>query len=299
MTILIPATILLLLVCGLFYGLYYWLSKKRYESSDYYRQTHNRFHTVRCGDGNNGKGVKGEYLTWNYLRKLPGYKKFLFNCYLPKGNGETTEIDVILLHESGIYVFESKNYSGWIFGTETQQYWTQTLPQGRNHSQKEHFLNPIIQNKVHLKWLERYLNREQELFYSYIVFSERCTLKDVTLTSGQHHVIKRENVLTDVKANVQAAGTKLTQDAIDELFDKLLPLTQIDAAQKAAHVAEVAKKKTRWEAGNGESQLPPEICPRCGGKLVLKTATRGAHAGENFWGCSNYPKCRYIKSIDK
>ncbi|MCD7838781.1 MAG: NERD domain-containing protein [Clostridiales bacterium] len=297
MTTLIPALIPLILVCGIC-ALYYWVSKKRYESSDYYQQTHSRFFTVKSGDGNNGNGIKGEYLIWSRLRKLPGYKKFLFNCYLPKSNGETTEIDVILLHESGIYVFESKNYSGWIFGTETQQYWTQTLPQGRKRSQKEHFFNPIIQNKVHLKWLERYLNSEPSLFYSYIVFSERCTLKDITLTSGQHHVIKRENILTDVKANAQTTGTKLTQDMIDALFAKLLPLTQTDAAQKAAHVAEVAKKKHQ-KAEVEDTQPLPEICPRCGGKLVLKTATRGPHTGNNFLGCSNYPKCRYIKNIDK
>ena len=57
----------------------------------------------------------GEYFTYQCIAPLNGYKKFIFNCYLPKADGETTEVDVILLHESGIYVFESKNYSGWIF----------------------------------------------------------------------------------------------------------------------------------------------------------------------------------------
>ena len=36
---------------------------------------------------------------------------FLFNCYLPMENKETTEIDAIMIHHSGIYVFESKNYA--------------------------------------------------------------------------------------------------------------------------------------------------------------------------------------------
>ncbi|MBR3692099.1 MAG: topoisomerase DNA-binding C4 zinc finger domain-containing protein [Clostridia bacterium] len=38
-------------------------------------------------------------------------------------------------------------------------------------------------------------------------------------------------------------------------------------------------------------------CPRCNGNLVLRTATRGANAGDQFYGCSNYPKCKYIQSI--
>ncbi|MEH2957321.1 NERD domain-containing protein [Candidatus Merdisoma sp. JLR.KK006] len=51
------------------------------------------------------------------------------------------------MHESGIYVFESKNYSGWIFGTETQQYWTQTLLSGKGRSQKRQFFNPMYQGR--------------------------------------------------------------------------------------------------------------------------------------------------------
>lgn len=39
------------------------------------------------------------------------------------------------------------------------------------------------------------------------------------------------------------------------------------------------------------------ICERCGAKLVLRTATRGANAGNQFYGCSNYPHCKYIKNV--
>ncbi|MBU6501077.1 MAG: restriction endonuclease [Patescibacteria group bacterium] len=40
-----------------------------------------------------------------------------------------------------------------------------------------------------------------------------------------------------------------------------------------------------------------KICPQCGGKLELRTAHQGDYAGKQFWGCSNFPKCRYIKNI--
>ena len=118
----------------------------QYKKTDYYQQTHLPYMNVRFDAGR-----FGEYLTYKYLQSLTGYKRFLFNLYIPKGKGETTEIDVLLLHESGIYVFESKNYSGWIFGTETQPYWTQTLPGKRKNVHKNHFYNPILQNKAHLK----------------------------------------------------------------------------------------------------------------------------------------------------
>ena len=88
----------------------YVVQKKRYEKTEYYQQTKNPYSSVRFN-----KGRLGEFYTYKYLDSLAGYKRYLFNLYIPKSNGETTELDVVLLHESGIYVFESKNYSGWIF----------------------------------------------------------------------------------------------------------------------------------------------------------------------------------------
>ena len=39
------------------------------------------------------------------------------------------------------------------------------------------------------------------------------------------------------------------------------------------------------------------ICPRCGNKLVLRTAKKGQNIGNQFYGCSGYPKCKYIKNL--
>lgn len=61
---------------------------------------------------------------------------------------------ILLINNHGVFVFESKNYSGWIFGNERSKTWTQTLPQGKGKSHKEHFLNPIMQNKLHIKWIK-------------------------------------------------------------------------------------------------------------------------------------------------
>lgn len=174
---------------------------KQYEKTEYYRQTQYSYGSVLFN-----KGRLGEFYTYKYLKSLAGYKRYLFNLYVPKNNGETTELDVVLLHESGIYVFESKNYSGWIFGTESQQYWTQTLPAGRGRSQKNQFYNPIMQNKGHLKWLQTFLADQSLPFYSYIVFSDRCTLKNVILTSGKHYVVNRYNLFAAVQQNIAKIG---------------------------------------------------------------------------------------------
>lgn len=263
---------------------------KQYEKTEYYLQTKNPYISVYFN-----KGRLGEFYTYKYLKALDGYRKFLFNVYLPKENGETTEVDVILLHESGIYVFESKNYSGWIFGTETQQYWTQTLPVGNGKSQKSKFLNPIIQNKVHLKWLHEFLDCEPQIpLYSYIVFSDRCTLKNITLTSGHHFVINRYNILSAVQGNSEHVGTRLTSEKIDILYERLYPLTQIDEAQKLMHIENIQRKQQAITKSEKTMK-----CPQCGGALVVRTASKGERKGKQFLGCSNYPKCKYIKNISE
>jgi restriction system protein len=38
-------------------------------------------------------------------------------------------------------------------------------------------------------------------------------------------------------------------------------------------------------------------CPKCENTMTLRTATKGANAGNQFWGCSSFPKCRYVLSV--
>lgn len=275
----------------------YVVQKKRYEKTEYYQQTKNPYKSVRFN-----KGRLGEFYTYKYLNSLAGYKRYLFNLYIPKRNGETTELDVVLLHESGIYIFESKNYSGWIFGTESQQYWTQTLPTGRGRSQKNQFYNPILQNNGHLKWLQTFLADHTLPFYSYIVFSNRCTLKNITLTSGKHYVVNRYNLFPAVQQNIERVGMRLSSEKIDELFEKLYPLTQIDEAEKMIHIVNIQQRmQDKFSQNISDSIATPNVgkalCPRCGGQLVMRVASKGIRQGKRFFGCSNYPKCRYIKNL--
>ncbi len=286
----ILSLVLLLLLISLACLVNGYKNYKEYMASDYYKMTQFPYQEMLADTGK-----CGEYDIYRCLKSLKGYKRYLFNCYIPKEDEMTTEVDVILLHESGIYVFESKNYSGWIFGTETQKQWTQSLSSGKGKTIKEHFLNPIIQNKVHLKWLQIYLKNFDSLkFYSYIVFSKRCELKNITLTSNIHHVIKRDNLLKEISENISKVGSCMTPSLVDEIYDRLYPLTQIDEKQKKEHIVNI---KERYEKSVTAAKIQDKKCPRCGGKLVLRTAGKGTFEGNKFYGCVNYPKCRYIEKV--
>ena len=65
----------------------------------------------------------------------------LKNVTIATSNG-TTQIDHVIVSKYGVFVIETKNFQGWIFGAENQAQWTQSLPGGR----KFRFQNPLHQN---------------------------------------------------------------------------------------------------------------------------------------------------------
>ena len=269
--------------------------------------------------GENLTGKLGEAFTAKELRyvQLFGRKgKILRNVYVPKDNGETSEIDLLYITKKGILVFESKNYSGWIFGDEKSQKWTMMLPNKEKHS----FYNPIKQNQTHIKWLRSYIGEEIPLF-SIIVFSERCELKKVTITSPEIKVIKRDYTYAAVRDIWNKNEDQLSGEEVEQLYRNLQQLTKVSKEIKDAHIQNIKDKyisaekesddmkeiitKTEErkvelenkEVETVESQnlVPDKVCPRCGNKLVLRIAKKGANAGKQFWGCSGFPKCRYIE----
>jgi hypothetical protein len=48
---------------------------------------------------------------------------------------------------------------------------------------------------------------------------------------------------------------------------------------------------------NVEASIP--ICPKCGLPMVVRTAVKGEHHGEKFYGCPNFPKCREVRTFPK
>ncbi len=377
---------MLLLMSLLIILVIYFFKNKKFKQGSYYKITHNSFLFTIFDAGRNG-----EYQIYKRLRDYERKGgKFLFNCYLPKDNGETTEIDVLLINSNGIYVFESKNYSGWIFGDEKAKNWTQVLPKGRGRSHKEQFFNPIIQNKVHIKWLRSLIGEEVPV-YSIIAFSERCTLKKINVTSQDVQVINRQMIFNTVRNTKDMQSRQLSMEEVNELYNKLYPFTQVSEEQKIQHIQNInlnygksqdkdktsktntykvkdttsdkitlnsksltpnrinpqlegttavhikskvpiskdkisltstsqVKKSTldynvpeaegttinnstvKSKALNVEvatasisNDAETQICPKCGAKLVLRTAKKGANEGKQFYGCSNFPKCRYIR----
>ena len=99
-----------------------------------------------------GKGYYGEFTVFCELYKhIIGTGKILMNLNIPTQNGRTTEIDLLLIHETGFYVFEIKHYKGTIYGDSTGDIWTQYFRTAKNNT----FRNPILQNEYHINALKK------------------------------------------------------------------------------------------------------------------------------------------------
>lgn len=99
------------------------------------------------------------------------------DLYVEKEHGGYSQIDTVVVTKVGIMVFEVKDYSGWIFGNGTHNYWTKVLAYGK---EKYRFYNPVLQNAVHIDTLRKRLSGVANVpFYSIIVFYGRCRLRNV------------------------------------------------------------------------------------------------------------------------
>ncbi|MBS4172870.1 nuclease-related domain-containing protein [Bacillus sp. FJAT-49736] len=207
----------------------------RYQQNSYRKETNYSFLKVYLD-----KGLLGEYLTYTMLQKLPGEHKTIVNTYLPNSKGGTTEIDLVFIHETGIYVIESKNYSGWIFGKESDRNWCQMLP----NRQKSYFYNPVKQNQTHMNALKRELPTIAEKnMFSLIVFSNRCQLKKISVDIENVRIIKRDQLTSLLKKLIIRSPKILNQDSIFYIYSKLKEYSNVSQEVKMKHVDQVRKYK--------------------------------------------------------
>lgn len=204
--------------------------------------------------------------------EIPDPKYILRNVYIRREDGKTAEIDIIFIHKSGVYVIESKNYAGWIFGNEKQQYWTQTLNKGAEGTEKNKFYNPVSQNKNHVKYLKKYLKGSSDnvSFCSIVVFGDKATLKDITIESDDAYVIYSNQAADTIKAFITIAGARhkfVSDEKMKDIYDKLYPLTQVSDEVKKQHIEEIEKSKIQSGSLREGAVTPNGVTEgECGGQ---------------------------------
>lgn len=217
------------------------------------------------------KGGRGERRVNSMLdRQLPsGEYKVFHDITLPTSQGPT-QIDHIVVSRYGVFVLETKNYAGWIFGDAKSPQWTQSI-----YGHKSRFQNPLRQNFKHTKAVESFLSLSPRYVHSVVVFVGDAEFK------------------TDLPDNVTY---------LRELCAYLL--SHRDLLLDTKRVREIATMLSDHKEGRESSQPPTPavvpgepLCPKCGDRMILRKAQKGRNAGSEFWGCPRFPECRGVRKI--
>lgn len=213
------------------------------------------------------------------------------NLYLPWPDGKTSQIDEIIIASSGIYVIEMKNYKGWIFGNERNQYWTQVLPDGyTGNSLKYRLYNPIRQNASHIACIRKNLEHYDGPIHSLIVFGNEAEFKDISFFSSNVYVLYLCSLRRVLREIDEQYLNSITPEQINEIHSILMAASA--SADKSQHVNNI------WRIREEKlKKIQDMICPMCGASLVVRTAKSGPNAGTRFLGCTRYPDCKYTHPL--
>lgn len=185
------------------------------------------------------KGAVGESEVARIARRfLPeqSYKAF-HNVYLASGRG-STQVDHIFVSRFGVFVVETKNMTGWIFGKERDRQWTQKIFQHTNR-----FQNPLRQNFGHVRVVARVARIPMRSVHSVVAFVGDATL----ITPMPSNVTVGADFVHYIESFSHAVFSESQVDTICErISSSVIPDTR---QTRRAHVRQVRNRlygSDRW-----------------------------------------------------
>ena len=254
------------------------------------------------------KGMLGEILVNFLLTKLLPKEQYTLikNITLPTDDG-TTQIDHIVVSGFGLFVIETKNMKGWIFGNANQKLWTQKI-----FKYTGKFQNPLHQNYKHTQTLASCLAIPNEFIYSAVVFIGDSTFKtkmpdNVTYARGCVEYIKAKQVVHFTKEQVRNLISEIEAGCLTpSLKTNLAHSKHVKTIVENKRVPKVITKQVfeskvePKETCNQMLEIQEGVaksCPKCGSEMALRQAKKGKYVGNKFWGCTNFPKCRKVINL--
>ena len=196
-------------------------------------------------------------------------EKYVINDLLLLSEGKSHQIDHLIIRKTGIFVIETKNYSGLIYGDDKRKDWTQVLNYGKT---KNKFYNPILQNKSHIYALSKIIGRK-DCFISIICFPKAEIMTNFNEKVGS---------ISDMRRWLnQDMDEILTSTEVENIYQKIINYKNNPKLTNEEHIDNIYRL---------QQNIANNICPRCGKTLVLREGKYGS-----FYGCSGYPNCKFVK----
>jgi len=190
-------------------------------------------------------GNLGESMVDRCLRKFRGNGfARLRDVMVPARNG-TSQIDNILVSQHGIFVIETKNYSGSVYGDESSAKWVQLAP--GNYKEPREFYNPIWQNNGHIRALRSLLEQsfpKKVPYHNIVVFSDNC------MVSGLPGVVKMSELKNVLKERTKGVPVLSENDvaAIKKCIEDSNIKGRGQRLQHVAHAKATANNAKEREA---------------------------------------------------
>jgi len=198
-------------------------------------------------------GIEGERFINHILKNISDQVGgTTFNDIMLESNGNTCQIDNMLLTRKALYVIESKDYSGWIFGSENNTYWRQTFTHykartsGNNYIKsgvsKYSFYNPIKQNQTHINMLKSTLKTQKAIpIYNIVVFGKNATIKKLE-HSFENYVITVSFLKDTVFYIENQIENELESHLQRDIIDNILFLDIKDPTKRQQHIDSIQTK---------------------------------------------------------
>ena len=221
------------------------------------------------------KGAQGEKQVARHLRWLSKKQYIVLSDLMLLQGRRLTQIDHVVVSVYGIFVIETKNYHGTITGTERKEFWTR-----ERHGKRYNFRSPFRQNYAHIRALMQLLGLDEDCFFSIAAFADDAVLAVEQEEDSVEQLVHFREVRRTIRRQRQML---LAWDDVRYYAGTIL-CANLDTPQaRQTHLEQIDN-----EIAYRNFALRNGLCPRCGGKLVLRHGTYG-----DFYGCSNYPACRY------
>lgn len=187
----------------------------------------------------NDTGLIGEFNIFKEFERMEE-KHILTNLYIPKENGTTAEIDLLVVNTKGIHVIESKNYTGKIIGDEKYDKWIQIA------RKKSRFYSPFLQNANHILALKNFLPEiDDQAFTSNIIFGDSCVIEKMIITTPGVIVCQLKDFEYRYYKMMYLRKDILTPEQVEQIYERLKVASLASPETKAKHVMDAKHSKKR------------------------------------------------------
>jgi len=255
--------------------------------------------------GNKGEQTSAYYLDFDF-RESKNW--VVIHDLRLEHDGDVAQIDHLMIGRMmDIYVIESKNFAYGVSISDEGDF-------SYFYNNKPYSIpSPISQNERHIRLLDRFLS-DNNLLPKRLGVTIKPNYRNIVLISPKSRLTKPNRGLYDCTAVMKSDKfvERFKKDLRDESLTSLVKVISCDSLKQFSkeivlhhkpftvdYIAKFGLEVVQQvEEVIAEYRTSP-VCPVCSKEMVQREATKGKNAGNKFWGCSQFPKCRGVLTLDE